>query len=122
MVYPIAMTMTYTETAEQFLQELLALREQKAAIDRDIKAVHERLSICLAQGDLNHLKEKEGSNTLKFQEALFIFNGGTITWDYSSCSEIKLKEDQLKALKKTVQAVTGMAIKKIGKPFWTVRS
>lgn len=116
------MTMTYTQAAEEFLKELLSLREQKAALDRDIKAVNERLSLCLAQGDLNHLKEEEASNTLKFQDALFIFNGGTVTWDYSNCSEIKLKEDQLKALKRTVRAVPGMAVKKIGKPFWTVRA
>lgn len=114
------MTMTYTETAEQFLQELLEIRAQRAALDKDMMAVQQRLNVCMAQGDLNHLKET-GSNTLKFENASFTLNPGRITYDYSSSKEIKEKEAELKELKKTAESL-GLVPKKIGAPYWSIRS
>ena len=109
------MKMTYAQTAEQFLQELLELRAQRAALDKDMMAVQQRLNLCMAQGDLNHLKEV-GSNTLKFQDASFTLNPGRVTYDYSNCKDVKEKEAELKELKKTAVP------KKIGAPYWSVRS
>lgn len=114
------MTMTYTETAEQFLQELLEIRAQRAALDKDMMAVQQRLNVCMAQGDLNHLKET-GSNTIKFENASFTLNPGRITYDYSNCKDVKEKEAELKELKKTAESL-GLVPKKVGTPYWSVRS
>ena len=114
------MTMTYADTAEMFLRELLELKAQRAALDKDMMAVQQRLNVCMAQGDLNHLKEA-GSNTIKFENASFTLNPGRITYDYSGSKDIKAKEAELKELKKTAESL-GLVPKKIGTPYWSIRA
>ncbi len=111
----------YKEGAESFLAELLALKERRAVLDRDLKLVEHKLSIAFAQGDLNHLKNKESSSSLRFNEATFIFNPGRKSYDYSKCMEIRQKEAELKTLKQTAQSV-GLAPQKTGTPYWSIRT
>tara|TARA_Y100001963_G_scaffold30836_1_gene42339 strand:+ start:1786 stop:2145 length:360 start_codon:yes stop_codon:yes gene_type:complete len=111
----------YEQSAEDVLLSYLELKKQKVELDKDIKEVEENLSLCFAQGDLNKFKVLDKS-ALKYGDTLLTFHEGMTTYDYSACSEIKHKEEQLKALKKTYQAIPNGAVKKVGKPFWTVRS
>ena len=111
----------YKKGSEIFLSELLALKERKAALDRDLKLVEHKLSVSFSQGDLNHLKVEGKDLTLKYKDVSFSFSPGRKTYDYSKCNEIRQKEAELKALKQTAQSI-GLAPQKTGTPFWTIRS
>ena len=111
----------YKQQAEGFLSELLLLKERKATIERDIKLVEHKLSISFASGDLNHLKQKKDSSSVKFNDSTLIFHPGKKTYDYSKCLEIRQREAELKTLKQTAQSL-GLAPQKTGTPYWTIRS
>ena len=111
----------YQKEAEDYLHELLDLKERQASIEKDLKLVQHKLSVAFASGDLNHLKIQDRHSSLKYHDSTVTFNPGRESYDYSKCDEIRLKEAELKVLKKTAQSV-GLAPKKSGTPFWTIRS
>ena len=111
----------YSKQAEAFLDQLIDLKTRKAALDKDIKLVESKVSLAFAAGDLNHLKIEGSNSGIQFDGITAIFNPGRDIYDYSKCLEIQKKESELKTLKKTAQSV-GLAPKKTGSPFWTIRS
>lgn len=111
----------YSKQAEAFLDQLIDLKTRKASIEKDIKLVESKVSLAFASGDLNHLKIEGSNSSLQVNGTTAVFNPGRDTYDYSKCIEIQQKESELKTLKKTAQSV-GLAPKKTGSPFWTIRS
>ena len=111
----------YKTQAQEVLDQLIELKARKAALEKDIKLVESKVSIAFANGDLDYLKVEGSNSSLQLGTVIAVFNPGRDTYDYSNCFEIKQKEADLKALKQTAQAV-GLAPKKTGSPFWTIRS
>ena len=110
---------TYQATAENLLRELAHLKSKERLLQDDIKAIQTLLIHHLDNGDLDHLKT-EADTTYRFEETNFVYSPGRVTWSYDGCSDVKAAADNLKELQETAQAI-GQAVRKQGKPFWTVR-
>ena len=105
--------------AEHLLRELAHLKSKERLLQNDIKAIQTLLAHHVDNGDLDHLKT-EASSTYRFEEANFVYCPGRITWSYDGCADVQAAAENLKELQETAQAI-GQAVRKQGKPFWTVR-
>ena len=110
---------TNQNNAENLLSQLAHLKAKDRHLQAEIKAVQLLLSHCADNGDLDHLKT-EASSTYRFEEANFVYCPGRITWSYDGCADVQAAAENLKELQETAQAI-GQAVRKQGKPFWTVR-
>jgi len=110
---------TYQNTAEDLLRELAQLKSQQRAIDAAIKVAQERLSSHVDNGDLDHLKT-DAESTFRFEETNFIYCPGRVSWNYDGCEDVQIAAENLKELQGAAQGA-GLATRKQGKPFWSVR-
>ena len=110
---------TYQNTAENLLRELAHLKSKERLLQNDIKAIQTLLAHHVDNGDLDHLKT-EANSTYRFEEANFVYSSGRITWSYDGCPDVQAAAENLKELQETAPAI-GQAVRKQGKPFWTVR-
>lgn len=110
--------------AERALYLLTELRKQKAQltfVQSRIKELEKNLATHKVDGDLDDFAKSENSNAIQHDGVTFIYSPGKITYDFSGCEEIQKLKEELEALKNTY-AEAGLAIKKQGKPFWSVKS
>ena len=111
---------TYQNTAEDLLRELAQLKSQQRAIEADIKVIQEQLAHHVDNGDLDHLKT-DANSTFRFEETNFVYSAGKVSWNYDGCDDVQIAAENLKELQSVAQSA-GLAIRKQGKPFWTVRA
>ncbi len=110
---------TYQNSAENLLRELAHLKSKERLLQDDIRAIQTLLTHHVDNGDLDHLKT-EASSTYRFEEANFVYSPGRITWSYDGCPDVKAAAENLAELQNAAQSA-GKAVRKQGKPFWSVR-
>ena len=110
----------YEVDALNLLSDLHCLKERIKTLEQESRQVQHELAIARAAGDLDHLKDPEKPNTYRHADLVFIFSPGRISYDFSDCQDVKNLESDLKQAKDTNIAL-GIASKKQGKPFWTVK-
>ena len=114
-------TMPYAEKAAALLTYLHKLKETQKTVKREIEKAEHQLSIHMAAGDLDDFRSPDNKNTVYHDGVTYVYCAGRLTWDYSTCSEIKELEDTLKEKKEAAKSV-GKAGRTIGKPFWSVKA
>lgn len=110
--------------SEKALTLLTELRKQKAQLaftQSRIKELEKHLAAHKVNGDLDDFAKGENTNTIEHDGVTFVFSPGKTTYDFSECEEVQELKEELEALKNTY-AESGLATKKQGKPFWTVKS
>lgn len=110
--------------SEKALALLTELRKQKAQLtftQSRIKELEKHLAAHKVDGDLDDFTKEENPNTIQHDGVTFIYSPGKTTYDFSECEEVQELKEELEALK-NAYAESGLATKKQGKPFWTVKS
>lgn len=110
----------YSNEAIRKLVELKRLKDQRNDIEAHIKLIENDLAVFHAAGDLDDIKDGESDRTYRYDDNVFVFSPGRITYDFSKCADVKAAEENLKEIK-SVNIALGLAPKKLGKPFWTVK-
>ena len=112
---------TNSEKALYLLTELRKQKAQLAFTQSRIKELEKNLAVCKDNGDLDDFAKGENPNTIKHDGVTFVYSPGKFTYDFSECEEIQELKQELEALKNTY-AEAGLAPRKQGKPFWTIKS
>ena len=110
----------YSNEAIRKLVELKRLKDQRAELETRIKLIEKDLAVFHAAGDLNDIKDADSERTYRYEDNVFVFSPGRVTYDFSKCADVKAAEENLKEVK-SVNFALGLAAKKLGKPFWTVK-
>lgn len=110
----------YSSEAIRKLVELKRLKDQRNDIDAHIKLIEKDLAVFHAAGDLDDIKDGESERTYRYEDNVYVFSPGRVTYDFSKCLDVKAAEENLKEVK-SVNIALGLAAKKLGKPFWTVK-
>ena len=110
----------YSNEAIRKLVELKRLKDQRAELETRIKLIEKDLAVFHAAGDLNDIKDADSERTYRYDDNVFVFSPGRVTYDFSKCADVKAAEENLKEIK-SVNIALGLAAKKLGKPFWTVK-
>jgi hypothetical protein len=110
----------YQNEAIRKLVELKRLKDERKLLDQQIKAVERELAVFHAAGDLEEIKDGDAERTYRYEDNVFVFSPGRITYDFSKCQDVLAAEDNLKECK-SVNIALGLAAKKLGNPFWTVK-
>jgi hypothetical protein len=110
----------YSSEAIRKLVELKRLKDQRNEIEAHIKLIEKDLAVFHAAGDLDDIKDADSERTYRYDDNVFVFSPGRITYDFSKCADVKAAEENLKEVK-SVNVALGLAPKKLGKPFWTVK-
>ena len=110
----------YSNEAIRKLVELKRLKDQRAELETRIKLIEKDLAVFHAAGDLNDIKDADSERTYRYEDNVFVFSPGLVTYDFSKCADVKAAEENLKEVK-SVNVALGLAAKKLGKPFWTVK-
>ena len=66
------------------------------------------------------IKDGDADRTYRYEDDVYVFSPGRVTYDFSKCLDVKAAEENLKECK-SVNIALGIAAKKLGKPFWTVK-
>jgi len=111
----------YTSEAIAMLERLRELKQERKLLDDRIKLLEKSLALHATAGDLDDIKDEENERTYRYNENVYIFSLGRVTYDFSKCPDVKAAEDNLKEVK-SVNVALGLAAKKLGQPFWTVKS
>ena len=110
----------YQRIAEQRLSALAHLKYQQRALDTEVKDLQTQLTQHVLAGDLDHLKT-DADNTFKFEEINYVYSPGRVTYDFNDCTDVIAARENAKELEDTAKAL-GIAVQKVGTPFWTVRA
>lgn len=110
----------YTSEAILMLERLRELKQERKTLDDRIKLLEKSLAVHATAGDLDDIKDDENDRTFRYNDNVYVFSPGRVTYDFTSCADVKAAEDNLKELK-SVNVALGLAAKKLGQPFWTVK-
>lgn len=110
----------YTANALSLLSQLRDLKDQIKALEAESKLVQQQLAVHAVAGDLDDVQDPDAPNTFRYDDVVYIYSSGRISYDFTDCEDVKAAEDNLKEVKSTNVAL-GLAPKKLGKPFWTVK-
>lgn len=110
----------YFNQAIRKLIDLNRLKTQRNDLERQIKALEKDLAIHHAAGDLREIQDPDNHRTYRYDDNVYVYSPGRETYDFSKCLDVQAAEENLKELK-SVNIALGLAAKKIGKPFWTVK-
>ena len=110
----------YQNEAIRKLIELRRLKDERKLLDEQIKAVEHELTVFQAAGDLEEIKDGDADRTYRYEDDVYVFSPGRVTYDFSKCLDVKAAEENLKECK-SFNIALGIAAKKLGKPFWTVK-
>jgi hypothetical protein len=110
----------YTANALSLLSQLRGIKDQIKALEAESKLLQQQLAVHAVAGDLDDVQDPDSPNTFRHDDAVFMYSSGRISYDFTHCEDVKAAEDNLKEIKSTNVAL-GLAPKKLGKPFWTVK-
>jgi hypothetical protein len=110
----------YECNAVSLLSQLRTIKDQIKALESESKQIQKQLAVHVAAGDLDDVKDPDAPNTFRHDNDVYVFSPGRITYDFSNCADVKAAEDNLKELK-SVNIALGIAAKKLGQPFWTLK-
>lgn len=113
---------SYQIDALNLLTQLHTLKERIKSLEQESRQIQSQLTIARAAGDLDHFKDPdpEKPNTYRFDDNVFVFSPGRVTYDFQDCKDVAELESSLKEAKATSIAL-GIAKKKAGRPFWAVK-
>lgn len=112
---------TYQIDALNLLSQLQQLKDRIKSLEAESKQVQQQLAVAFAAGDLNDYKDPDQPNTIRHDDSVFVFCPGRITYDFKSCADVLEKERALKEAKE-ISIALGLATKKQGNAFWSVKS
>lgn len=122
MISPVSPLMTsYEADALNQLSHLQQLKDRIKALESEAKDVQKQLAVAFAAGDLDDFKDPDQPNTIRHDDSVFVFCPGRITYDFKSCADVLEKERALKEAKE-ISIALGLATKKQGNAFWSVKS
>ena len=122
MISPVSPLMTsYEADALNQLSHLQQLKDRIKALESEAKEVQKQLAVAFAAGDLDDHKDPDQPNTIRHDDSVFVFCPGRISYDFTSCADVLEKERALKEAKE-ISIALGLATKKQGNAFWSVKS
>jgi len=122
MITPVSPLMTaYQADALNLLSQLQQLKDRIKVLDAEAKDVQKQLAVAFAAGDLDDYKDPDQPNTIRHDDSVFVFCPGRISYDFKSCADVLEKERALKEAKE-ISIALGLAAKKQGNAFWSVKN
>ena len=111
----------YQADALNLLSQLQQLKDRIKVLDAEAKDVQKQLAVAFAAGDLDDYKDPDQPNTIRHGDSVFVFCPGRISYDFQSCADVLEKERALKEAKE-ISIALGLAAKKQGNAFWSVKN
>ena len=112
---------TYQIDALNLLSQLQQLKDRIKTLETESKQVQQQLAVAFAAGDLNDYKDPDQPNTIRHDDNVYIYCPGRISYDFTSCADVIEKKRLLEEAKE-ISIALGIAPKKQGNAFWTVKN
>ena len=122
MISPVSPLMTaYQADALNLLSQLQQLKDRIKVLDAEAKDVQKQLAVAFAAGDLDDYKDPDQPNTIRHDDNVYIYCPGRISYDFTSCADV-IEKKRLFEEAKEISIALGIAPKKQGNAFWTVKN